>query len=173
MSENGPSDKQVYHADEIRWAAVLYSRKGGTIGVWTGVWVGVFAWNHDNESVAALQSLQSRVCKVGNTAWWLHDRSNEDPGTSYNKLLNYFNHTLLDIPKEFDLPALIDANDAIVYDCSNKPISSKAHPLISGKPIVRPSEGKVSDMGRWLSQAHKYTNGPEGETGGSSGLSFL
>ena len=158
-------DIRTSMSKDIHWATVLYTRKGGT----TGIWLGVFAWNHNTETVG---ELQSRTNEVGVAQLWTYDRLGY-PGGSYNNFIKLFNYTLLDIPEEFDLPALIDANDAVVYDCSNKPIVSCSHPLISGEPIVRPSEGKVSDVGRWLSQAHKYTNGPEGETEGPSGLGFL
>jgi len=154
---------------ETLWATVLFTRKGSG----KSLWVGVFAWDPSQER--PVPELQERVVldpAFGEAQIWTYDKPGE-PGKCYEELLKLFNHTLLDIPEDFDLPALVDANEAIVYDYNNKQIFSKAHPLISGKPIVRPSEGQVSDMGRWLSQADQYAKGPEGETEGPSGLSFL
>jgi hypothetical protein len=151
------------------WATVLFTRKGSG---GSGLWVGVFAWDPDKEQ--PVPDLQERVVldpAFGEAQIWTYDKSVR--GKCYEELLKLFNHMLLDIPEDFDLPALVDANEAIVYDYNNKQIFSKTHPLINGKPVVRPSNGKISEQGRWLSQADQYAKGPEGETEGPSGLSFL
>jgi hypothetical protein len=151
----------------IQWATALFLREGSLN---RSKWIGVFAWNPDDETPG---DLLSRMSQVGRVQLWEFDRPEYSVGRSYEMVLAFSNHTLLDIPESFDLPALIDADDAVVYDTHNYAIVSKAHPLISGRFVVRPSEGKISDQGRWLSQADQYSKGPDGETEGPSGLVFL
>lgn len=152
------------------WATVLYVRKGSAN---RSLWVGVFAWDPNKESIDELQARVILDQSLGDPQIWEYDKSEDSPGKCYDEFLSLFNHTLLDIPEDFDLPALIDSDEAVVYDYNNKVIWSKAHPFISGVPVVRPSAGKISNQGRWLSQADQYAKGPEGETEGPSGLSFL
>jgi len=150
------------------WATVLYACKGG------GFKVGLFAWDPNKESIDRLQSRVILNQSLGDPQIWEHDTSEDSPGQCYGKLLPLLiHHAPLNIPEDFDLPALIDSDDVIVYDYNDEIILSKSHPFISGVSVVRPSAGKISNQGRWLSQADQYTKGPEGETEGPSGLVFL
>ena len=137
-----------------KWAAVLFTRNNGSS------WVGLFAWNPDKETVS---ELRERICKAGTAQVWFYDKPNRAPGSSYEDLARFVSQTLMDIPENFDLPALIRSDNVIVFDHNNKQIHSMASP----------SKGKVSDQGRWLSRADQYSKGPNGETQGPSGLSFL
>jgi hypothetical protein len=111
---------------------------------------------------------------------WQHDYQDEDedddlknPGDCWNYMAkdNTDTFSFIGVPTVFDLQKIVDRETLLnkmgLGSCLRIIFDSKSE----SKNI--PSKAVISDQGRWLSDASRYSKNSDGTTGGPSGLKFL